>query len=95
MIDVADTGACSREEAGEKQILEHLATHGLHSMEDYRKDIFSSVVGSPLEPVTNQILRSRLYAYKHAQCDSLLRKEPCAVCGRYVALAHLSVEQMS
>jgi hypothetical protein len=35
-----------------------------------------------------------LYAYKHAQCDALLREEPCAVCGRYISLAHLSVVEM-
>ena len=65
--DAEATGSRLREEAGEKEVLAHLATHGLHPMEDYRKEVFCRVVGSPLDTITKQVLCSRLYACKRAK----------------------------
>ena len=71
--DNAEAGSGLSEEACNIEVLKHLATHGLHSMEEYRKEVFSRVIGCPLEPVTNQVLRSRLTAYKASQSDNLLQ----------------------
>ena len=88
--DNAEAGSALSQEACNTEVLKHLATHGLNSIEECRKEVFSRAIGCPLEPVTNQVLRSRLSAYKAAQCDRLLREDPCAVCGCYVSLSQLS-----
>jgi hypothetical protein len=92
--DNAEAGSGLSEEACNIEVLKHLATHGLHSIQECRKEVFSCVIGCPLEPVTNQVLRSRLSEYKAAQCDRLLREDPCAVCGCYVSLSQLSTVEM-
>ena len=92
--DNAEAGSALSQEACNTEVLKHLASHGLHSMEEYRKEVFSRVIGCPLEPVTNQVLRSRLSAYKGSQCDNLLREEPCAVCACFRRLAKLSTVEM-
>ena len=59
-------------------------------MEEYRKEVFSRVVGCPLDAVTNQILRSRLYAYTSVlsvmrrMCNGAPDHQPCTSRGDYV-----------
>ena len=74
--DNAEAGSALSQEACNKEVLKHLATHGLNSIEGYRKEVFSRAIGCPFEPGTNQVLRSRLSAYKAAQCDPCFGRSP-------------------
>ena len=51
--DNAEAGSALSQEACNTEVLKHLATHGLNSEQEYRKEVFSRVTGCPLEPMTN------------------------------------------
>ena len=58
--------------------------HGLQTEQEYRKEVFSRALGDPLQPVTAQVLRSRLQAYKDYLSDDHLSRGACASCARFI-----------
>ena len=56
---------------------EHQMSHG-----EYRHHVLSRILAEWPQPITSQILRTRLAAYKEEFCDANFRVQPCAVCAR-------------
>jgi len=64
-------------------MLKHIrCSHGLETEQAYRTEVFSRAKADCTQPVTMQVLRSRLHAYKGFLCEENFKPGVCACCAR-------------
>ena len=73
------------------RLSDHLWLQHHITRDDYRRQVLSKTQAEWPQPISPQVLRTRLAAFKEELCDANFRIQPCASCARGKRLCKLSV----